>query len=76
VKGKVEHKEGEMSVEEEEYDLQPGISSVWLITFSILYIIGQILYLLSSIISTKKLIYHLFEVSSFTYDMSIMIIFQ
>jgi hypothetical protein len=30
-----------MSVEEEEYDIQPGISSVWLITFSILYIIGN-----------------------------------
>jgi hypothetical protein len=30
-----------MSVEEEEYDIQPGISSVWLVTFSILYIIGK-----------------------------------
>jgi hypothetical protein len=30
-----------MSVEEEEYDIQPGISSVWLGTFGILYIIGK-----------------------------------
>jgi|688.fasta_scaffold338059_1 hypothetical protein len=44
-----------MSVEEEEYDIQPGISSVWLVTFSILYIIGnKLLYFIIYIIFLFK----------------------
>ena len=38
-----------MSVEQEEYDIQPGISSVWLVTFGILYIIGKQTMLTSSV---------------------------